>query len=661
MAPYLYTPLNRKKKQIRLLTLLPVAASAGVRIHINTVVLTKKKRPQYEALSYAWGSSEDPFQVKVGLSKNDTLAVTQNLASALIHFRHEHEPRVLWIDAICIDQQNIKERSEQVAQMRDIYAMADRIVVWLGPGSDNSSLAMTTLHDLSLEVEISWDYQTMKAAPNRDPSWADQSCCLPYDAKTQQAISDLVNRSWFERLWIWQEIHFAKPNAIVMCGREVRRWDHFCRAIFCIQRKLFHTYGDALDFSRLEHGIKMALKLFGHQVFGRSYSLPELSDCTKHSKCLDPRDRIYALSGILPSLATNTQINYAKSINQVYQEATLHEMDYSKDLRILSLCNIRARRPDQPTWVPNFDVAGLADQLRLSRASGESKSKMRQIDRRTLEVTGIHVATVRLVDTLIPAKCSIEELVKSIQRLIPQRHIEKVAYIGGGSLLDAYSRTLCGDFFIGSILHKPGFVSLEETKEALRNALLSEQSYNRYLFSHRQDFGFYVGKRFFTTEEGYIGMAPEEAESGDQVCVLLGCDSLILLRTVENGRYLVVGEGYVQGLMRTEGLLGRLPNSWQATWSFSHHGEVCPAYYNLRTEEVWKDDPRLGLAPIGWMTENHCQERDFDRWANVNTGEKTRFDPRMSVEALKGRGVNLMLNVCETAVDLLCGRLATYT
>ena len=209
MARYQYSALNEEEKEVRLLTLLPGATSAEICILIGIVALTEEDPPQYEALSYAWGSSEDPLHINVGTGRSSTLAVTQNLASALTHLRYEHKPRVLWIDAICVDQQNLQERSKQVERMKDVYSMAGRVVVWLGPEMDNSKHAMVTLHDLSLEIEVDWRILAMKPAANREPSWADGFCPLPYDVETLQAISDLLHRSWFERLWIWQEITFA--------------------------------------------------------------------------------------------------------------------------------------------------------------------------------------------------------------------------------------------------------------------------------------------------------------------------------------------------------------------------------------------------------------------------------------------------------------------
>jgi hypothetical protein len=76
------------------------------------------------------------------------LGIAQNLEAALLYLRQEHEPRRLWIDAICVDQKNLTERSCQVQRMSDIYKLAERVVVWLGPEESDSSRAMSILQDL---------------------------------------------------------------------------------------------------------------------------------------------------------------------------------------------------------------------------------------------------------------------------------------------------------------------------------------------------------------------------------------------------------------------------------------------------------------------------------------------------------------------------------
>lgn len=80
--------------------------------------------------------------------------MTQNLVAALVHLRYLTEPRVLWIDALCIDQQNESERSSQVARMSDIYRLADRVVIWLSPGYEGSEGALSLLRSISHYIEV---------------------------------------------------------------------------------------------------------------------------------------------------------------------------------------------------------------------------------------------------------------------------------------------------------------------------------------------------------------------------------------------------------------------------------------------------------------------------------------------------------------------------
>jgi hypothetical protein len=120
-------------------------------------------QPRYEALSYTWGSMENPETVFMETSlcaslENGaipaTLQVGQNLASALRHLRYSHRSRKLWIDALCINQSDDTERGEQVKRMACIYKLANRVVVWLGPEANNSKLALSTLQYLGAQVEV---------------------------------------------------------------------------------------------------------------------------------------------------------------------------------------------------------------------------------------------------------------------------------------------------------------------------------------------------------------------------------------------------------------------------------------------------------------------------------------------------------------------------
>ncbi|KAF1983614.1 hypothetical protein K402DRAFT_297997, partial [Aulographum hederae CBS 113979] len=83
----------------------------------------------YETLSYTWGDSSSPIPIHIS---GHVIQVTRNLHAALQHIRQESTDRILWIDALCIDQTNNAEKSAQVQMMRNIYHSAARTLVWLG-------------------------------------------------------------------------------------------------------------------------------------------------------------------------------------------------------------------------------------------------------------------------------------------------------------------------------------------------------------------------------------------------------------------------------------------------------------------------------------------------------------------------------------------------
>jgi hypothetical protein len=104
---------------------------------LEEVQLTEN--PAYEALSYYWGDSTRSHTVFV--SGNYSLGITTNLSEALQYIRNEEKDVILWADAICIDQENLEERSCQVQLMSKIYQTATRVIIWLGPEDDYSRTA----------------------------------------------------------------------------------------------------------------------------------------------------------------------------------------------------------------------------------------------------------------------------------------------------------------------------------------------------------------------------------------------------------------------------------------------------------------------------------------------------------------------------------------
>lgn len=125
-SPYLYEPLVNATS-IRLLTLCPGNTLDEIKCDLKTVSLADK--PEYEALSYVWGSTKRDYTLTCD---RRSLKITKSLHVVLRRLRRTSHARVLWIDQLCINQDDLQERSEQVQIMREIYRNARLVVLWLG-------------------------------------------------------------------------------------------------------------------------------------------------------------------------------------------------------------------------------------------------------------------------------------------------------------------------------------------------------------------------------------------------------------------------------------------------------------------------------------------------------------------------------------------------
>jgi hypothetical protein len=116
----------------------------------------------YDALSYEWGAPEPKFSIDVG---NGSIQVTKNCYEALLRLRHRARKRTLWIDAICINQRDEKDKSHQVAMMADIYSKADRVIVWLGERTPESDYALDWCQYVS-RMSFNWPVAKFNYRPN---------------------------------------------------------------------------------------------------------------------------------------------------------------------------------------------------------------------------------------------------------------------------------------------------------------------------------------------------------------------------------------------------------------------------------------------------------------------------------------------------------------
>jgi hypothetical protein len=136
---------------IRLLQLQPGVFNEDVKITLIEAPLSKL--PKYEALSYVWGSPTPDTAISCHELE---LLVTENCVLAMRRLRRRFTTRLLWIDAICIDQTSGEEKQHQVQLMGDVYSKAKRVIIWLGEHSTESDFAMSFLSDYSTIMTSLW-------------------------------------------------------------------------------------------------------------------------------------------------------------------------------------------------------------------------------------------------------------------------------------------------------------------------------------------------------------------------------------------------------------------------------------------------------------------------------------------------------------------------
>jgi len=173
---------------IRLVRLLPHEdENAPIQCHLFDYSLREsaKRTDAYDALSYVWGRKDNLQFISIG---KHYLRVTENLYKALLHFRYRSVERIIWVDAVCIDQKNDKEKEQQIQLMAKIYGLANRVVVWLGEALDDSDRALE-------EIRVAGGKKSTNSSNNKT---------------IQKAVLALLQRPWFRRIWVREQT----PNNI---------------------------------------------------------------------------------------------------------------------------------------------------------------------------------------------------------------------------------------------------------------------------------------------------------------------------------------------------------------------------------------------------------------------------------------------------------------
>lgn len=254
----------------------------------------------YEALSWTWGAGPKDRAMRV-LDENNNASlfmIQDHLFQALLALRYDNRPRYLWIDGICIDQSNIPERNQQVAQMSEVYGGAKNVCIWLGTADGQTTEAFNFVRDKVLDV---YSFDSLCKDKQYLSSWT--------------ALLGLMKRDWFSRRWIVQEVSLAR-RATVHCGIESIDWQDFAAAVSLfvdVESSVFRlsklarkeeTLNYAKDFfeevpalgaTSLVKTTNMLFRKSSGGLLQRTATLEDIVARLAMFRTSEPRDTVYAL------------------------------------------------------------------------------------------------------------------------------------------------------------------------------------------------------------------------------------------------------------------------------------------------------------------------------------------------------------------------------
>jgi hypothetical protein len=556
--------------QIRLLNLLPGEDGDVLRGTIRHISLDKLE--PYEALSYRWGEGEASCELS---TPEGLILISRSLYGALERLRHRERDRMLWIDAICIQQGNEKEKGEQLPLMATIYNSATLVIAYLGPAADNSSLALQTLRQIKTKADMReyWP-EGVSEVPL---SWKDGSI-PPADDKAWSAVTALFDREWFRRMWVIQEVVVATAIKVV-CGEWMVDWDELDVAVYIADREV-KSAGE--EYRVLDDTFKIFMILAEHrfEVSGKAdYALHILLEKFCYAEATHQNDRIFALLNLAGDQDLNL-IDFVPNYKVDFETIVLHFaccfVRQKRALLMLYSAGLSLTRNQHlyTSWTPDWTIKTRGT---LFNAIVRGVPQAPEIDIPFSAAVQVGAPDVLvLTDAFLVDEVIIVSATSNTRDTLPQyfeevRHIiqENIGiYPSGEAKLDLEWKVPIADAQFPEVAsfnpldlegsynelmvllregHSP-YVPVNRRRVAKAIRIQSALAACKDYLSALQ--GTFLDWRFVVTRRGYVGIVPNLTQVGDVVTLLGGSKVAFLFRTsnTKEGIHRLVGACYIHGI-----------------------------------------------------------------------------------------------------------------
>ncbi|KAK8022394.1 hypothetical protein PG993_013161 [Apiospora rasikravindrae] len=591
---YVYTTIPQGE-YIRLLELTPGETSDGISVSLQIVPL--RNCAPYTALSYVWGVSNTSVSI---ICNGQSLTIQSSLHSALRALRDSSAAKLVWADAICINQGgDVREKNHQVALMGKIYSLATEVIIWLG--SDEEDIAGGAF-DLAKQI-ATHNYPRLRRKQPEIPSRGQISNDLQWFALVEYAapevllhlspierglwrnLSRIYRSPWFTRVWVIQEAGLA-THATVLCGTRTISWQQLADAAGCIDDRA-PAFVEHFDMTG---GLEKCVDLYW--LFSPSGRRRTFVETLVEAKCFNATnqlDKVYALlshpSAVTTSGALFMDPDYGLSHDEMCARIAMDILRGCNSLQLLSAVDHNdSQSVDDdllPSFAPRWHEPPAANMLwaeircKTFKASLGYPARYRVFERRRfLAVTGIQVDIVSAIGSQIDKHMwrgegpERREPLESLAGLTASREdVTSDRYPPGQRRTEAFLMTMTCGIFMGEtadfeayargcgfrLAHSPA--SQQVVPEPPRQQAVAGDE-GRFIkagevwSSHRKP---------FVTGQGYIGLGSKAMQEDDIVCVVFGCMVPFIFRKSSDSRYRLVGECYVHGIMK-----GEIPEAWEA-------------------------------------------------------------------------------------------------
>ncbi|KAH7144164.1 heterokaryon incompatibility protein-domain-containing protein [Dactylonectria estremocensis] len=564
-------------RQIRILVIEPGKYGDKLICQLETVDLDQK--PDFEALSYCWG---DKLSMETVLVNDHYHQVTTNLYGALQRLRYNDKPRMIWVDAVCINQKDDNEKAHQVNMMKYIFTTATSTTLFIGDYQDDDIPLERTMDEIPPDshagVEIAFSY--LRELAEKKHLWyferGDEADAPPNSLKiwyhSTNVILSLINQPWWSRMWTVQEAVLpARP--IVQYGAITAPWKIFDRATQNMRR---HFDQQCCHMKSKVHADEPPVVTFYNKVRViqlrriRPTPLTSLFNGFCDRMASDPRDMVYGVLGLAEDEAkmAGIEADYTIGTLEVYVRATRKLIQLYGDLTPITRYHHGTPMAGLPSWVPDYSLVG--DWEYFSAPLMRSQRSWPPLDRKLilqagddplqLKLSGItldEIIAVGAVATPSP-RGALSYIIDEWVNMLKVVGCWNTPYpVGGGAYEDIAWMLICRGMIWLSGNNNQYRVAIIDSEEDRR---LVEEGWSQMkrLRPKHVDLQLLYWQRLFITRTGYIGLASPDVAVGDTVHILVGARTPIILRKTskETGSskegpdtFSSVGSAFVAGIM----------------------------------------------------------------------------------------------------------------